>query len=328
MENSYKGQGGRNGNGVPAYRENKQLIDPQGYRASARLAEAVNVAIALGQPLLLTGEPGTGKTALAESIAWELDLGKVLKFHVKSTSEAQDLLYTHDALGYFQKVQVLKARGEATEVNINDYITYQALGIAIRDTKGNNPKRRVVLIDEIDKAPRDLPNDLLLELDRMAFKVKETDDEFEANPEYRPIVIITSNTEKNLPSAFLRRCVYFHIDFPGKETLVDIVTSRLFRDGNATADEKPVLDADTEKKVNDAVDLFLKVRSKEVDLRKKPATAELINWLRVVLDRFPNGSDHTQYSTEEAHFIKSSFAVLVKQNSDSIKLLQHFGWND
>lgn len=332
MEEIYKGRGSRVDNAaVPKYKASRQLNDPQGYRSSKELAEAVNVAIALGQPLLLTGEPGTGKTDLAESVAWELGLGQVLKFHTKSTSEAKDLLYTHDALGYFQQVQVNKARSTDREVDINDYITFEAFGDAIKLAMGDNPERRVVLIDEIDKAPRDLPNDLLLELDKMSFEVREINKTFTAQQEFRPIVIITSNTEKNLPAAFLRRCVYFHIDFPGKETLLDIVKWRLFResqgtDGNATQAAVEV-DPGTQSKLDNAVDFFLKIRSKEVDLRKKPATAEMLSWLRVVGERFPASSDHTTFTDEEAQFLTGSFAILVKQNSDRIKLLQYLGWS-
>ncbi|NIM17308.1 MAG: AAA family ATPase, partial [Candidatus Aminicenantes bacterium] len=156
---------------------------PRNYIAGEGLRNAVNVALALGQPLLITGEPGTGKTQLADSIAWELGL-PVMEFHTKTTSAAVDLFYQYDALRRFQDAQV----PEKKQLNIDDYITYQALGNAIlltmppaeankylpEELQGIGPTRSVVLIDEIDKAPRDLPNDVLDEIEKMRFTVKET----------------------------------------------------------------------------------------------------------------------------------------------------------
>ena len=205
---------------LPAFEKMSRTEAPQGYVAAPALRDAVNVSIALGQPLLLTGEPGTGKTRLAFSIAHELGLGAPRIFHTKTTSTARDMFYRYDSLGHFHDAQ-LKDTGK---IDVRQYITYEALGQAIIDSKN---KRSVVLIDEVDKAPRDLPNDVLNELENMQFTIKETGESFEAHESNRPIMILTSNSEKNLPDAFLRRVVYYHIPFPDKETLEKIITNRL-----------------------------------------------------------------------------------------------------
>ncbi|MFN9290909.1 MAG: AAA family ATPase, partial [Planctomyces sp.] len=213
------------------------------YLADQGLRDAVNVALTLGDPLLLTGEAGCGKTQLAASIAYEFDLGPPLVFNAKSTSGARDLFYRYDSLRHFHDIQVRGTRElksvdirrlrpvaskTSTErraerpkpVNVLDYIDFQALGLAVLLSKppeevaaylkprdrDRGPRRSVVLIDEIDKAPRDLPNDLLNEIEEMEFTVPEIGKRFQAEAGYRPIVIITSNTQKNLPEAFLRRC--------------------------------------------------------------------------------------------------------------------------
>jgi MoxR-like ATPase len=252
--------------------------DAAAYIADDRLADAVNAALILGQPLLVTGEPGTGKTQLAYSMERELGY-KVRKFDTKSTSAYRELLYTYDALRHFQDAH----RGEAKPVK--EYITYNELGTAILLTQpkeryqGYLPesfvhpgqRRSIVLIDEIDKAPRDFPNDLLNELEGMYFNVPELDmgnDRIEANKELHPIIIITSNSEKSLPDPFLRRCLYYHIPFPNRDCLVEILLSH-----------NPSPGGGTPAWLDDAMNFFIKLRGLGDELDKRPATAELLNWI-------------------------------------------------
>ncbi len=255
-------------------------INPAKYRADPGLSGAVNVALLLGQPLLLTGEPGTGKTQLADSVSWELGFGdKALRFDTKSSSTARDLFYTYDAMRRFHV-----ANRRDAEIDELDFIHYNALGQAIllanepdryanllpKDFQHAGPRRSVVLIDEIDKAPRDFPNDLLSEIEEWSFRIPELGNaKVEAPEEMRPIIIATSNSEKNLPDAFLRRCVYYHIEFPNKDRLREIVLLRVggFEDGNRVA-------------LEDALSLFESLRTDPtLRLAKKPATAELIGWI-------------------------------------------------
>src|SRR5262249_41495666 len=192
-----------------------RLDAPELYIADKGLSDAVNVALILGQPLLVTGEPGTGKTQLAASIACELELPPPLLFVAKTTSTAKDLFYRYDALTHFHDSHFRQG-----QLAMESYIAYEALGLAILlslpvadgdpllppHLRGKGPTRSVVLIDEIDKAPRDLPNDVLNEIETLSFTVRETGRSVTASSGYRPVVVITSNSEKNLPDAFLRRC--------------------------------------------------------------------------------------------------------------------------
>src|SRR5581483_743941 len=204
----------------------KGLDDWTGYEADEDLEAAVNVALLLGQPLLLTGEPGTGKTQLPFHVSNQFGWGDPLIFEAKSTSTYRDLFYTYDALGRFHAKDIDGASRAA-----RDYIEYNALGRAILRTherchvdrylgagyRHDGPTSSVVLIDEIDKAPRDFPNDILRELENLYFKVPEIDlEEIRACPDHRIVVVITSNSEKTLPPAFLRRCSFFHIKPPEK----------------------------------------------------------------------------------------------------------------
>jgi MoxR-like ATPase len=278
----YKGDGFRSPNRSPQdlpFSRRSQLLKAEHYIADLGLRDACNVALLLGQPLLLTGEAGTGKTQFAYSLAWELGFEPPLKFETKSNSTARDLFYTYDALKRFQDAQ-----SGGVSLSPLDYITYQALGLAILRTKNpsevqeflpsdfqfSGKTRSVVLIDEVDKAPRDFPNDLLNELDSdMYFRIPELRNEkIAVDPDLQPILIITSNSEKDLPDAFLRRCVYYNVPFPERERLEEIVANRL---GFHVGDRSPFL--------RSILDLFERLRSPQSGLRKKPSTAELLSWL-------------------------------------------------
>ena len=294
---------------------------PANYIASDGLKDAVNVALTLGQPLLITGEPGTGKTRLAASLAYELGLEAPLIFHTKTTSRATDLFYHYDALRRFQDIQMKEKR------DIRAYITCRALGTAIllactekrvvdilpsEYKEMDRPRRSVVLIDEIDKAPRDLPNDILNEVELMQFRIKETTwPKFKADAEYRPILILTSNSEKNLPDAFLRRCVFFHIEFPKTDTLKAIVKRRFQNDPHYG----PIIDAAF---LDSAVDHFEKIR--ELHLKKPPATAEFLAWIIIL---FNLGLNLEAVKTEEVEKIKMSYSVLAKSREDFIQMKNH-----
>jgi MoxR-like ATPase len=228
------------------------------YLADAHLAAAVNTALIVEQPLLVTGDPGTGKTALAWAVATELGLGDVLNFHTRSDHQARDALYQMDHLLRFYHAQIHDERATQPEL----YVRWNALGEAIR-----SETRRIVLIDEIDKAPRDFPNDLLDEIDQMEFRVPELAMTFRAV--HRPVVIITSNSERQLPDPFLRRCVFHRIDFPSSDRLQAILTQRLGH-----------LDL-AERLSSAAVRRFEEVRALP-GLEKKPATGELIAWVKVL----------------------------------------------
>ena len=181
------------------------------YIVSPELRDAVNVAVALEKPLLVRGEPGTGKTVLAEAIAESLVM-ELISWNIKSTSKAQDGLYLYDTVARLNDARF----GDRDISDVRQYIKYGPLGRSFL-----SDQRVVLLIDEIDKADMEFPNDLLHELDRMSFRVEETSEYFAAK--HRPVVIITSNAEKELPDAFLRRCVFHYIEFPDQELMTDIV---------------------------------------------------------------------------------------------------------
>lgn len=237
------------------------------YLADDDLVTAVNTALVVQRPLLITGEPGCGKTMLAWSIAAELGLGDVLAFHTRSDHQARDVLYTIDHLQRFYHAQI----GDKTAAEPERYVRWQALGEAIK-----SPTERLVLIDEVDKAPRDFPNDLLDEIDRMEFTVPEFGWSFKAHR--RPIVVITSNSERQLPDPFLRRCVYHYIPFPAKDRLQAIVKQRM----GSTAMSEPVLAL--------ALDRFYALRDVP-GIEKKPATAELLMWMTVLTEAGVSAAD-------------------------------------
>jgi MoxR-like ATPase len=223
------------------------------YIASEELRHAVNVAVALARPLLVRGEPGTGKTLLAENLAAALHL-PLIRWHVKSTTKARDGLYVYDTVARLHDSRF----GDAGNVrDIARYIKLGPLGEALAAAS-----RVVLLIDEIDKADLEFPNDLLHELDAMRFRIEETGREIAAAE--RPIVVITSNNEKELPDAFLRRCVFHYIQFPSRELMAEIVRVH-----------HPDI---TDRVLDNALEVFFGLRATP-KLRKKPSTSELIDWI-------------------------------------------------
>ena len=226
------------------------------YIASDELKTAVNAAIALERPLLIKGEPGTGKTLLAQEIADALG-APLIAWHIKSTTRAQQGLYEYDAVSRLRDSQL----GDARVSDIRNYIKRGKLWEAF-----TYPERPVLLIDEIDKADIEFPNDLLLELDRMEFHVYETGETVKAA--LRPIVVITSNNEKELPDAFLRRCFFHYIRFPDAETMKAIVDAHY-------PGLKPRL-------IEEALRQFFAVRETP-GLKKKPTTSELLDWIKLLV---------------------------------------------
>lgn len=226
------------------------------YVATPDLQMAVNAAITLQRPLLLKGEPGTGKTMLAEELAASLGT-ELIQWHIKSTTKAHQGLYEYDAVSRLRDSQL----GVDKVHDISNYIVKGKLWEAF-----TADKPVVLLIDEIDKADIEFPNDLLLELDKMEFYVYETQERIAAT--HRPIILITSNNEKELPDAFLRRCFFHYIDFPDRNTMQAIVDVHF-----------PNIKAEL---VNEAMEIFFAVR-KVPSLKKKPSTSELIDWLKLLM---------------------------------------------
>jgi MoxR-like ATPase len=251
------------------------------YIASPELREVVNVAVALEKPLLIRGEPGTGKTLLATAIADGLGL-PLLTWHIKSTTKAQDGLYVYDTVQRLNDSRF----GDGDVSNIEHYIKLGPLGQAF-----DASSRKVVLIDEVDKADMEFPNDLLHELDRMSFRIAETGRVVTAKE--RPVVIITSNAEKELPDAFLRRCIFHYIEFPSPELMKDIVTVH-----------HPGLD---EHLLSQCLVRFYWLRE-QPQIRKKPSTSELIDWIGALVRA---GIDADRLKTE-LPFV----GVLLKKESD------------
>ncbi|HXK55978.1 MAG: MoxR family ATPase [Gammaproteobacteria bacterium] len=257
------------------------------YVATEDLQMAVNAAITLQRPLLIKGEPGTGKTMLAEEVA--AALGKpILSWHIKSTTKAHQGLYEYDAVSRLRDSQL----GDARVHEIRNYIRK---GMMWQAFESDEPV--VLLIDEIDKADIEFPNDLLVELDRMEFFVYETGARIVAR--HRPIVIITSNNEKELPDAFLRRCFFHYIQFPDKKTMAAIVRVHY---------------PDIQKRlVDEAMEIFFRVR--EISgLKKKPSTSELIDWLKLLMaDNIP--VDILQ-GKESSKAIPPLYGALLKNEQD------------
>ena len=257
------------------------------YVATDDLRMAVNAAVTLARPLLIKGEPGTGKTMLAEEVA--LGLGKrLIQWHIKSTTKAQQGLYEYDAVSRLRDSQL----GDDRVHDIGNYIVKGKLWEAF-----SAEKRPVLLIDEIDKADIEFPNDLLLELDKMEFFVYETQERVVAKQ--RPIVIITSNNEKELPDAFLRRCFFHYIQFPNPEDMQEIVNVHF---------------PDLKKKLLDeALKAFFEIRDVP-GLKKKPSTSELIDWLKLlVAEDIPPEALH---SKDGKAAIPPLYGALLKNEQD------------
>ena len=238
--------------------DNKEFKGTRSYLTDPGLEAAVNAALALERPLLVKGEPGTGKTLLATAIAEALGLS-LIHWPVKSTTRAQDGLYVYDTVQRLYDARFGDAGAEGVK-DIRRYIKLGPLGRALK-----SEERVVLLIDEVDKADLEFPNDLLHEIDRMRFVVNETGDEVVAK--HRPVVIITSNNEKELPDAFLRRCVFHFIDFPEPELM-----KRIVRVHHENIDEQIV---------EQAIAAFYEVRGIP-RVRKRPSTSELIDWIAVL----------------------------------------------
>ena len=251
------------------------------YVVTKELMNAVNVSIALQKPLLIKGEPGTGKTMLAESISKALDMDLII-WGIKSTTKAQEGLYVYDTVQRLYDSQF----GEGNVSDIKQYIKLGKLGEAF-----TSEKQVVLLIDEIDKADLEFPNDLLWELDKMEFYINETKETIKTN--HRPIVIITSNAEKELPDAFLRRCIFHYIEFPDAEKMEEIIKVH-FGDIDG-------------KLCQNALKAFYEIREMD-DLQKKPSTSELLDWIQALMI---SGVD-VQDLSKEMPFL----GVLLKKNQD------------
>ncbi len=257
------------------------------YIASDELKTAVNAAIRLERPLLIKGEPGTGKTLLAQEIAEAIG-APLIAWHIKSTTRAQQGLYEYDAVSRLRDSQL----GDARVSDIRNYIRHGKLWEAF-----TAPERPVLLIDEIDKADIEFPNDLLLELDRMEFHVYETGETVRAAR--RPIVVITSNNEKELPDAFLRRCFFHYIRFPDTDTMRAIVEAHY-------PGIKPRL-------IEEALRMFFALRETP-GLKKKPTTSELLDWLKLLLSE--DISPETLRERDPKKLIPPLHGALLKNEQD------------
>lgn len=312
---------------------NNNAID---YVADDGLIKAVEIAIALGKPLLVSGEPGTGKTKLADYVAMQLYtqtkdkpfgfLNKPFIFNTKSTSVSTDLFYFYDAVSHF--------RSQHADVKTEQFIELKPMGLAIAQTHGLNsdalkglaaignftdkylqpqPQSSVVLIDEIDKAPREFPNDLLNEMENYQFDIKEINQPVaRAANDCNMIVIMTSNSEKNLPNAFLRRCVFYHIDFPDKPKLLKIAKKRL-----------TINNGEYDTLIEKAIDEFNSIRSRAMN--KKPSTSEFLDWINLLQfykllknDSFAPGNADPVYAATKNTLIKNYDDLQIINNKASV----------
>ena len=269
------------------------------YLAAPDLEEAVNVAIALGRPLLLQGDPGSGKTRLAHAVAYALEL-PLEEVYIKSTTRAQDLLYTYDAVRRLYDAQLpVERRPDRQVADLARYITLGPLGRAI--VRAEQGQRSVVLIDEIDKADIDFPNDLLRELDQLAFDVMDQPGRHHAVPDgrhdLRPIIFVTNNEEKLLPTAFLRRCIFHYLEFPrtpeGLKQILDL---------------HEMTDVQLQEA---AIDVILRLR--QLDLTRRPGLSELLDWVRYL--------DDVQVRPEELEGLPYSGA-LIKDRTDQTRAMR------
>lgn len=259
----------------------KEFRGSQNYVASEELLRAANIAMVLEKPLLIKGEPGTGKTMLAEAVSQALGK-KLIIWNIKSTTKAQDGLYVYDVV---QRLYDSQFGGQGVD-DIEKYVKLGKLGEAFTDDE-----QVILLIDEIDKADLEFPNDLLWELDRMEFHIPETGRTVKAK--HRPVVIITSNAEKELPDAFLRRCVFHYIEFPDRELMADIVRVH-YPDIN-------------ERLLSQVLEAFYKIRSLP-QIKKKPSTSEIIDWIQAL----QHGGVDIGRIVKEVPYL----GVLLKKNED------------
>ncbi len=276
--------------------QSKRFESTDEYIATEGLTLAVHAARALQKPLLVKGEPGTGKTLLAEQVAASLGM-KLITWHIKSTTKAQQGLYEYDAVSRLRDSQL----GEDKVYDIANYIKKGKLWEAF-----DSDERVVLLIDEIDKADIEFPNDLLHELDRMSFYVYETNQTVSAK--HRPVIIITSNNEKELPDAFLRRCFFHYIQFPDEATMRQIIDVHF-----------PKI---RETLVSDALQIFFKLRQVS-GLKKPPSTSELIDWLTLLMaDDMP---DDVLRNRDNKSAIPPLYGALLKNEQD-VQLLERLAF--
>jgi MoxR-like ATPase len=276
--------------------EMKKFEGTERYVATDDLRMAVNAAVTLERPLLIKGEPGTGKTMLAEEVAQGLGM-RLIQWHIKSTTKAQQGLYEYDAVSRLRDSQL----GDEKVHDIANYIKQGKLWEAF-----DADEQVVLLIDEVDKADIEFPNDLLVELDRMEFFVYETGETVKAKK--RPLIIITSNNEKELPDAFLRRCFFHFINFPDRDTMREIVGVHY-----------PDIAKDL---VQEAMEVFFDVRAIP-GLKKKPSTSELIDWLKLLLaDDIP---DEILKDRDPTKAIPPLYGALLKNEQD-VHLLERLAF--